>query len=263
MLTALCSSKGSPGVTSAGLALAAAWPHQVALVEADEAGGDLPIRARTSTGQALPETPTVATLAAAARAQDHDPHLISRHACSLNEQVHVVPGFASTEAGSGMVSLWDSLAAGLEASEIDVLVDVGRVHSGSLAMRVVEAADVVVVVARADVASVVHLRDRVRHLSAALGRGRRKPAQLVPLVVSTVRHAVRDVDDVAEILAADQLRTAAPIYLAWDPAALERIEAGEDPRGRSLFKTNLIRSAQQAADQLLALRTPTMREALR
>lgn len=262
MLTVLCSSKGSPGVTSAGLALAGAWPHHVTLVEADEAGGDLAIRVRTQSGQALAETPTVATLAAAARAQDRDPHLVDRHAQSLNERIHVVPGYASAEAGSGMSGLWEALAGGLEASETDALVDVGRIHTGSPAMSVVEAADAVVVVARPDLASIVHLRDRIKHLAATLGRGRRQAAHVVPLVISTDRTAARDVDDVAEILTAAQLRTTRPSYLVWDHAALARLEAGEHPGGR-LSKTNLLRSAQQADDQLLALRTPaTMREAL-
>ena len=53
MLIALCSDKGSPGVTTTALALGSAWVTPVVVVEADLAGGDLAIRLRPH-GAALP-----------------------------------------------------------------------------------------------------------------------------------------------------------------------------------------------------------------
>src|SRR5918995_4479796 len=41
MLLGLLSAKGAPGVTTAALCLAAAWPGGAVVVEADPAGGDL------------------------------------------------------------------------------------------------------------------------------------------------------------------------------------------------------------------------------
>ena len=41
MLVAICSAKGSPGVSVAALALASVWPSRVVLAECDPAGGDL------------------------------------------------------------------------------------------------------------------------------------------------------------------------------------------------------------------------------
>src|SRR5690242_12871160 len=41
MLIALTSAKGSPGVTTAALALALCWPRPVVLAELDPAGGDV------------------------------------------------------------------------------------------------------------------------------------------------------------------------------------------------------------------------------
>lgn len=249
MLTVLCSAKGSPGVTSAGLALAAAWPHQVVLVEADTAGGDLAIRTRTTDGQALPETPTIATVAAAARAAGPDTDVVSQYAHALNDVIRLVPGIASAEASAGMTGLWDVLASGLRSPQIDILADVGRLHSGAPAMRLVEAADVVAIVVRAEVSGVVHFRERIRNLADTF-TGRRPI--LVPLIVSTARHATRNVADVVEILDAERLATAEPVYVAWDPAALARLEGGEPPQGR-LAKTALVRSAQQAADRLRSI----------
>lgn len=254
MLTVLCSAKGSPGVTSAGLALAAAWPASVTLVEADPAGGDLAVRCRTgSHGLALAETPTVATLAATASAEDRDgavSSLVSRTAQTLNDRIQVVPGVASAEAGSGMAPLWEPLARVLASSEKDVLVDVGRVDSGSPAMRIVEVADVLMVVARADVAQVVHLRDRISHLRTATTGSGRLAVTMVPLLVTAARSAVRDVAEVDTVLAAARLTIEPTTYLTWDPTALHRLEAGETPSGR-LSRTALVRSAQQVADQLL------------
>lgn len=255
MLTVLCSAKGSPGTTSSALALAAAWPHQVTLVEADESGSSLAIRARTENDKALRETPTVATLAAAARSHDVDPHLVMHHGQDLNNQVHIVPGVATQESGSGMVALWDGLANALAASETDVLVDVGRIHSASLAMSLVQAADAVVVVCRADAESIVHLRTRMQHLQGVLGRGRRRPAPIAPLVVSTPRNASRDADDIDQILTVAGLKISDCLHLAWDPKALEQLEQGSAPSGRGLARTSLVRSAQAASDQLLAMRS--------
>lgn len=255
MLTVLCSAKGSPGATSTGLALAAAWPNAVTLVEADEAGSDLAVRVRTSAGQALPETPTVATLAAAAREREVNPHLVRRWGQALNEQVHVIPGVGSQESAAALISLWDGLANALSASETDVLVDVGRLHTGSPTMALVQAADAVVVVCRADPASLIHLRERVRHLGATLGRGRRRAAPIVPLIVTSARTADRDVADVAMVLAQAGLTVEAPLYISWDVKTLQLLEQGHTPAGR-LSKTALLRSAQQASDRLLAQRAP-------
>ena len=66
MFVALCGDKGSPGVTTTALALASAWAGHAVVVEADPAGGDLAIRLHPE-GSALPETPTVLSVATAAR----------------------------------------------------------------------------------------------------------------------------------------------------------------------------------------------------
>jgi MinD-like ATPase involved in chromosome partitioning or flagellar assembly len=62
MLLAVCSLKGSPGVTTLATALGARWPagETPILVEADPAGGDLMARFR------LNDAPGLVTLAVAA-----------------------------------------------------------------------------------------------------------------------------------------------------------------------------------------------------
>lgn len=255
MLIVLCSAKGSPGVTSAGLALAAAWPSAVILVEADPAGGDLAVRCRTGRhGLALAETPTVATLAAMASAEDRtgaDSTLVARTAQRLNNRIWVIPGVASAEAGAGMTDLWEPLAAVLGSSHTDVLVDAGRIDTCSPAMRLLDVADAVAVVARADLAQVVHLRDRVRHLADEMSARGRPTVPLVPVLVTAARSALRDVSDVDTVLAAASGMVEPATYVTWDRASLLRLEAGETPAGR-LGRTPLVRTAQQVTDRLLA-----------
>jgi len=67
-LIALCADKGSPGVTTAALALAVTWPCPVAVAEVDPSGGDLALGLTDGRGQfELVEQPNLLTFAAAAR----------------------------------------------------------------------------------------------------------------------------------------------------------------------------------------------------
>src|SRR5680860_1230834 len=67
MLIGLASVKGSPGVTSAALALIAVWPRPAVLLEADPAGGDLTYRCRAAHGGPVYASKGLLTLAAAVR----------------------------------------------------------------------------------------------------------------------------------------------------------------------------------------------------
>lgn len=84
MLVAVCSAKGSPGVTSTALALTAAWPDEDArLLEADPAGGDLAFRCRHESGSEIAVTPNLLGLATAVRGSSleswADPGLLERY----------------------------------------------------------------------------------------------------------------------------------------------------------------------------------------
>lgn len=249
MLTVVCADKGAPGTTSTALALAAGWGAPAILVEADHSGGDLGIRIRRPDGSALPEKPTVATLAAAARPEPQAPALARTYAHKVHDNLSVLPGYLVAEQGGGLAQLWDPLAISLESSDTDILVDVGRIHSGAPTLRLAEAADVVVLVGRANLASIIHMRERLNHLVSSLARGRRRPPTVIPLLVTAHRQAEKDLSDLAEILQVAGLTTAAPAYVAWDPAALARLEDGEDPNGR-LSRSILLRSARDAAEQI-------------
>src|SRR5580765_2238408 len=114
MLIAFCSDKGSPGVTTTALAVAAASPQPCIVVEADLAGGDLGIRIRTDAGT-LPEAPTVLSLAAAART-DRAADLAARHAQRLNQRISVIPAALRAEQ-MAKVADWTPAAEALARSE--------------------------------------------------------------------------------------------------------------------------------------------------
>lgn len=251
MLVAVCSDKGSPGATTTALALASAWLSSAILVEADPYGGDLAIRLRTQAGDALPETPTVLTVATAARTSD-DADLVGRYAQQLNQQLSVVPGYLAAEQLGG-VPTWEPLAAAASASPRPVVIDLGRLHAGSPVLPLAVAADVVVVVGRADVGSVIRLRERLCRLIPALASRRGAPPSLWPVLVTAARHGAGDVADLRRVLADT---AAAPLlsgvgYVGFDSATVSRLEAGESPAGR-LARTTLLRTARVLVTEIVA-----------
>ena len=120
-------------------------------------------------GEALPETPTVLTLATAARTSSE--RLLERYAIKVNDNVNVVPGHLVAEQASGVTD-WQPLGDALAVEPTPVLVDLGRLHSGSPVLPVAAAAVAVVVVSRADPASVIRLRERLSRLVPALAARR-------------------------------------------------------------------------------------------
>lgn len=249
MLVAVCSAKGSPGATTTAAALAASWPTSAVVVEADESGSDLAVWARTSRGQPLAATPTVATLSAAARQAAADTSIVRSHAHTVGDRLMVVPSVAAHEAAAGMTALWRPLAGALASADTDVIADVGRVHSASSAIPIAAAADVVVIVARAETSGLLHLRTRLSYFRTALADGTDMPT-LMPLLVTRTRTAVAEAAEVDEVLAADRIGAAACGYVSWDRQAVCQLLTGHRVAGR-LAKSGLLRSAQQAADQLV------------
>jgi hypothetical protein len=245
MLIALCSDKGSPGVTTTALALGSAWATRVVVVEADLAGGDLSIRLRPN-GAALPEAPTLLTVATAARAHP-EPDVLSKHAHALSARVGVVPAPIGHEQMAS-VGDWAPLTDALADSEIPILADLGRLHADSPVLGIAARADLLILVGRPDATSVIRMRDRLARMAGGLAAVRREPARFFPVLVTLQRHGEGDVHDLLAVLGDTGARPfiAGGGYLALDPTAVRRLEAGEDPAGR-LARTDLLRSARTLA----------------
>lgn len=276
MLFAVCCDRGSPGSTTAALALAAARGLPAVVVEADPFGGDLALRLRPG-GHELPATPTVLGMSAGrsnieptpapriARSSDAGRPMAPtaeggpgsvgvspRHldlwrmgSHQLSEHVRVVPGFLSAEQGSTLA--WRAVAATARAQTVPVFADLGRIHTGSPSMPIAEAADALIVVCRGDRSSVEHLIRRLEHLVPAIAEKLGRPPLAVPVVITKHRHGSRHAAQVAELLAETSvgptMRGAG--WLAWDPDSVTALEGGGDPWASPLQRSPLMQSARK------------------
>lgn len=242
---ALGSAKGSPGVTTAVVALAGSWPpHREALVvEADRAGGDLVARFASlgdDTGGVRAEPSTV-QLAAGARGGLSE-RVFLEHLQRLPGSGEVRALVAPSSTYAAATALRSLAAAGLAdclrgLSGLDVLLDVGRLDVDSVGTELVRALGEVVLVARPRVTSVVHTRDlaaSLRHL------GVRVSLLLVgdsPYSAAEVGHAVGGLAVIG--------------VLADDPAGAAALD-GAARTPKVWARSRLVRSAAAVADRLAA-----------
>ena len=233
-LVAFGSEKGSPGVTSAVLACAAVWPGPVVAAECDPAGGDLAYRLRTAAGAPLGREPSIISLAAATRA---GPVRVADHCQATAGGVAVLRGALSPEQAVGLRPYWAAIAGLLSGvAGATVLADLGRLHPDNPAMPVVLAADLVVLVARAGVEGLAHLRDRAEHLSVALPAAGGAPPVAV-VVVAEPRRGQRSVQHAEQVLRAAGTPVRAVGWLGLDAGGLEVVQAGGRPTRSVLLRT--------------------------
>lgn len=268
MLIGIGSVKGSPGVTSAAVALTAALPAALAaaaggpvralLVEADPAGGDLAMRF------ALMLTPGLMSLAADARRGDRvDPtHQIDRHAQPLPPPVGVavvvappdahqaraaiaalagqVPGDVRSDARGDVGGGFGVLRAAADLPGRVVVVDCGRLDPGSPTAAVLHGADALVMLARPHAEELAHLVRRLPEFRAWA----RHPA----LVLTGPGHRSAEV--------AQELGVAVLARLPHDPAAARLLSAprgGGITRRRRFEHSALGRAVGQLAADLVEL----------
>ncbi|WP_257900980.1 chromosome partitioning protein [Saccharothrix obliqua] len=164
MLVSVVSLKGSPGVTTFVVALAAVWPvpARVLVVEADPSGGDLGLRF------SLSSAPGLVSMAAAAR-RGGDAGLVWRHAQPLPGGVPVVVAPPDAEQARAALSALahdptgkpEVLRAVAGEPGVVVIADCGRMDPGSPASPLVRSSDVVVLLSRAHADDLAHLPRRL------------------------------------------------------------------------------------------------------
>jgi len=265
MLIAVCCDRGAPESTTTALALGVASVEPTIVVEADPYGGDLALRCTAPGGEAFPPTPTVLTLATEARASS-DPGLVAGKAHRFTESTRIVPGHFSAEQAVGVKS-WAPLAQALQASASasgsgsgsGIVVDLGRIHASSPTLPVAALADVLVTVTRPEMGAVLHLRDRLERLAPVLANLRNAPPVVIPVVVTDRRIATAVVAEVGRLLAAGNAGevVAGVGWIAWDPAAVERMQAGR-VAGKDA-RSPLLRSAAAVNEQLAQAGSPRVR----
>lgn len=160
-LIALGSLKGSPGVTTAAVGLAARWPRgeQPVVVECDPAGGDLLARFRLETSSGL------VSLAAAAR-RGVEPGLVWQHTQRLPGGMPVVVGPAGADQARAALNQLGAVRPGVLRRAADrtgtaVIADCGRLDPDTSWEGVAGDADVVVLLARARDDALSHVATRL------------------------------------------------------------------------------------------------------
>lgn len=258
-LIALAADKGSPGVTTAAVALSAVWPRRALLAETDPAGGDLVYRSPAAHGGPLDPNTGMLSIAATAR-RGLAPDQLWDHAQAMSGGLEVLVGLGSSEQAAGLVGQWPLLGRAFAAlaesphAPADVIADCGRISGDGPAVELFAQASLVLLVARTAPESIARVRDRALALSARLHGGGpgRGTAQLgTPLLgvllVADPKDSAKIGNQVNEMLLASRSGARVLGTLAYDPVGSEQL-AGRR-RGR-LDKSLLIRSARQVAQDI-------------
>ncbi|HTA02090.1 MAG TPA: hypothetical protein VK802_17040 [Streptosporangiaceae bacterium] len=249
-LYALVSAGGSPGVTTAAMALALAWPSSAIVAECDPSGGD--ILAGLLTGH----VPASLGLMEHAIEAGRDGYAAAR---ALGDQLipldadgtrKLLPGLTDPRQAAGLASAWPAVAATLAVQHADVIADCGRLDAGpGQPNAILTTARTVALVMRPTIRQVWSALSRVEILTQ-LGVSSR----LALLLTGPGTHSAREVAQALGIPVAaalpDDARSA---------AMLSDGVGGE----RSLSSGSLLRSARAAGQALRGHVTDATRQSAR
>ena len=250
--------KGSPGVTTAAVALAAAWPRHAILAECDPHGGDLVYRLAAERGGPLDPNTGLLSVAIAAR-RGFDSNSIPQHLQRVHGGLDVLVGLGTAEQAGAVTGQWSRLARSFDQFASlpdggDVIADCGRVGPASPALEMMPHAALVLLVARADAEQVAHVRDRANGLSQRLHGNQGATASIARPPIGVVliakhREAKRVAHQVGELLSATAGGAEVLGVLAEDSegaaALCGRVHARVD-------KSLLMRSARDLANSVTA-----------
>lgn len=242
-LIAMASAKGSPGVTTAAMLFAALWPRPSILVECDPAGGDVALRMPGADGEPLDSNPGLLNLVAAGRKSLYA-DLVRQHTEQIVGGLEVITGMTTPEQAAGL-GQWDTLGRLFaELPGTDTVVDLGRIGAETPQNAILASASAVVLVVDIVPSSVVHLRERLRKVSDALGGEVGTPLHVV--VVAPPKRS-RAVAEIRDAIAQSQTPVEGVHHLARDTsgAAFFLGQVTGSPA-----RTALVRSAQPIVDTL-------------
>ncbi|WP_243711203.1 hypothetical protein [Actinomadura sp. KC216] len=266
-LIALAADKGAPGVTTAAVALGAVWPRPVLVAECDQAGGDLVYRLPAAApddgdgdGGMLNPSRGLLSLAATAR-RGLRPDQVAEHCQRLVGGLDVLVGITNAEQAQAMTWLWGPLGRAFTGlAPVDVIADCGRLGADTPLLGLMREADLVVLLTRATLEQVAHLRERVAALTAELRGG----PPIGVLVLADPRDFRGSIAEVDRILASAGARGRGAAHdpaqgppppdvtvlggLALDPKGAELLSGRW---GGRLDRSLLIRSAREVAGDLV------------
>jgi len=239
----------SPGVTSLALTLGAMWPLERVVLEADPSGGDAVFWLHHADGQPLRSEPTVLTLAADARGE-LPVEALPGYAQPTALGVPVVAGAPSVAGYVPAERLWPRIAAMAADWSGTVITDLGRLTARHPGMALLRASAVVLLQARADVAGLYRLRERVTELPALLTDHGMETPPLAVVVRGPARGRHSALDQVQGLL--DAIGSPVPVtgFVPDDERAVTALRAGG--YAARVRRTQMGRAAGQVVESLLA-----------
>jgi hypothetical protein len=205
---ALLSAGGSPGVTTAALALTLGWPSQVILAECDPSGGDV---LAGLLGGHLSASAGLLPLALEAGAGSEIPaDTLWRQLIELDEEHSrlLLAGISDPRQSAALQSSLPWIAEALQSAAADVIADCGRLDAVAAVRPVLAAASLAVLVLRPTLRQLSRAVSRIEMLTSLVGRDR-----VVALLVGDGSASAREVAKTLGVPVAGQLpddvRTAA------------------------------------------------------
>jgi hypothetical protein len=246
-LIAVAADKGSPGVTTSAVVLAAVWPRPVLLAECDPAGGDLAYWFPAADGGRLDRQRGLLSLAVAAR-RGAEPGRVWDHAQKLPGGLDVLAGVTTAEQGAGLEPLWPAVGSALSrVPRADVIADCGRIGADGPFYDLLAQAAAIVLIARDDLGEVVRLRERAAALAAGLGKRSRACPPICVIVIAEHKRFHSALAEVGQALGHGSGQVNVIGGLADDPKSARALH-GE--WGGRLDRSLLARTARDVASHL-------------
>jgi len=168
----LISPGGSPGCTTATLALALAWPRPVIVAECDPGGGD--ILAGLFAGHLQAPRGLLGVAFEAGRGPAAIAAELSTQLVPLDKsgQRRFLAGISDPRQALGLSPVWPAISAGLASQDADVLADCGRFDAGaSQPLSLLADAAMIIMVLRPTLRQVARARPRI-DMAAQIAGGR-------------------------------------------------------------------------------------------
>jgi hypothetical protein len=240
----LLSLSGSPGVTTASVALTMTWPRSTLLIEADTSrySAVMPGYLRA----AVPHTRELGELAVTSSAVGSlDINQLWSQTLDLAGETEgtidrrLLPGFSNPVAATAMDQLWGQLAAAaasLESGGYDVLIDAGRWMPNDRRAALLDNVDMIVVIIRPTLPDVIAAYKPVEQMRARLAATGRESRVLIVLAQPPSGSRMTS-GEIHKALGVAPIGT-----IAWDPRTAVVFSEGErlskrveaTPFGRSL-----------------------------
>lgn len=255
-LIVVAADKGSPGVTTSTVALAASWPRRALAAECDPQGGDLIYRMVADHGGPLDPNRGMLSIAIAAR-RGFEAHSLPEHVQKIIGGLEVLVGLASAEQAGAVSGHWPQLGRcfdhyGAIPYGADVIADCGRVGPDSPTLELMPYASLVLLIARTDAEQVAHVRDRVNGLANRLHGTQGSTASVARppigvVLIAPPKDARRVASQVGELLSVTAGGGEVLGVIAHDPDGAAALNGWG--RGR-VDKSLLIRSARDVAQSV-------------